>query len=427
MATLRDRLKMPPLAVRIVLGLAIGAAAGLALPDAGTARWSDALVTAAGVIGKLWLAALQMTILPLVFALLSTVFVHSADLAGTTGIARRTVVTLAALYALAIAVGVIFTPILLGLFPVTADIAAALRNAGGGPVEVARLPAEAMILGIVPTNIVSAAAGGSLLPVMLFALVFGAALARIGRDRSAGIVSVLDGLAGAMFVIVGWVLALAPVGVAGLVLVAANASGADLLFGLAHYVALYVALILVLTACAYAVAVVGGKARLGQFAAAMLPTQAVAFGTQSSLACLPLALGSARRIGVREQVADVALPLAVALMRASSPAFAVFAGAYGATVYGLPHGVALLVAAGVLKMLLEIGSVGIPAQATLVATAAPPLAVLGIPIEFLAVIILAETVPDMFKTVCNVTMDVAAATVVDRDRPAQAARNLSEN
>jgi Na+/H+-dicarboxylate symporter len=372
-------------------------------------------VAGANVVAKLWLAALQMTILPLVFALLSTTFVRSAGLAETEGVARRTMLTLLAFYALAILVGLVFTPILLGISPITRDIAAAMRGTGG-PVEVARLPIADMILGMVPTNIVSAAASGSLLPVVVFALVFGAALARIDSERSGPIVAVLEGLAAAMFVVVGWVIALAPIGVAGFILVATNSGGTALLYGIAHYVILYSILMIVLTAVAYPVAMLGGRTRLGSFARAMLPVQVVAFSTRSSLACLPLGIEAARAIGVRETAADVAMPLAVALMRNSSSTSAVFYGAYGATVYGLPHGLALLALAGVVKTLMEIGSVGIPAQATLAATAAPALALLGIPPAFLAIVIVAETLPDMIKTVCNITWDVAAATVVDRSR-----------
>ena len=121
---------------------------------------------------------------------------------------------------------------------------------------------------------------------------------------------------------------------------------------------------------------------------------------------------------MRENSADISVPLSVSLLRVSSPTSSVFYGAYGAIVYGLPHGIALLLAAGVLKTLIEVGSVGIPSQATMVATAAPVLALFGIPLEFLAVILVVETIPDLFKTVCNVTMDVAAATVVDRGRGA---------
>jgi Na+/H+-dicarboxylate symporter len=413
---LPDRLKKLPLAAWIVIGLVLGAVVGLALPAPGQAPWSDAVVASADVIAKLWLAALQMTILPLVFALLSTTFVRSSSLAESTGVARRTIVTILALYLLAIVVGLIFTPILLALSPVTPEIAAAMRGTGSGPVEIAHLPVAEMILGMVPTNIVSAAASGSLLPVVVFALVFGAALARIGTERNAAIVAALEGLAAAMFLVVGWVIALAPIGVAGFILVATHNGGSALLWGIAHYVALYSALTLILTAFAYAVAVFVGRARLGELARALLPVQVVAFSTRSSLACLPLGIAAARRIGVRETAVDVAMPLTVALMRNSSSSSAVFYGAYAAIIYGLPHGLALLFVAGLIKTLMEIGSVGIPAQATLVATAAPALAVMHIPPEFLALLIVAETVPDMFKTVCNVTMDVAATTVVDRQR-----------
>ena len=413
------RLKKLPLATSIVAGLLLGAALGLALPAAGKPPWSDAAVAGADIVAKLWLAALQMTILPLVFALLSTAFVRSTGLAESEGIARRTIVTLLALYLLAIVVGLIFTPILLSLSPITPSIAAAMRG-GGGSVAVAHLPVADMILGMVPANIVSAAASGSLLPVVVFALVLGAALAKIGAERNAALVAALEGLAAAMFVVVGWVIALAPVGVAGFILVATNTGGAAFLWGIAHYVALYTLLMLILTACAYPVAVFAGRARFRDFAKAMLPVQVVAFSTRSSLACLPLGIAAARQIGVREHAADVAMPLTVALMRNSSSTSAVFYGAYGAIVYGLPHGIALLFLAGVVKTLMEIGSVGIPAQATLVSTAAPALAVMHIPPEFLALIIVAETIPDMIKTVCNITMDVAAVTVVDRDRGALA-------
>jgi Na+/H+-dicarboxylate symporter len=417
--TLAKRVRKVPLAAWIVVGLVVGAVVGLALPAPGSTPWSDAVVASADVIARLWLAALQMTILPLVFALLATTFVRSAGLTESRGVARRTIVTILALYLLASLVGLAFTPLLLALSPVTPEIAAAMRGAGGGSVEIARLPVADMILGMVPANIVSAAASGSLLPVVVFALVLGAALARIGTERNAAIVSVLEGLAAAMFLVVGWVIALAPIGVAGFILVATATGGAALLWGIAHFVALYTALMLILTAFAYAVAVFAGKAPLGAFARALLPVQVVAFSTRSSLACLPLGITAARRIGVREHAADVAMPLAVALMRNSSSTSAVFYGAYGAIIYGLPHGLALLFVAGLVKTLMEIGSVGIPAQATLVATAAPALAVMHIPPEFLALIIVAETIPDMFKTVCNITMDVAAATVVDRDRPPQ--------
>ena len=409
-----ERLKKLPLAAWIVIGLVLGAALGLALPAAGKAPWSDALVAGADIVARLWLAALQMTILPLVFALLSTTFVRSAKLGESRGIARRTIVILLALYLLAIVVGLVFTPILLALSPVTPAVAAAMR--GGGPVEVAHLPVTEMLLGMVPSNIVSAAASGSLLPVVVFVLVLGAALAKIGAERNAALVAALEGLAAAMFVVVGWVIALAPIGVAGFILVATNTGGAAFLWGIAHYVVLYTLLMLILTACAYPVAVFAGRARLRDFAKAMLPVQVVAFSTRSSLACLPLGIAAARRIGVREHAADVAMPLTVALMRNSSSTSAVFYGAYGAIVYGLPHGMALLFLAGLVKTLMEIGSVGIPAQATLVSTAAPALAVMHIPPQFLALIIVAETIPDMIKTVCNITMDVAATTVVDRDR-----------
>ena len=119
---------------------------------------------------------------------------------------------------------------------------------------------------------------------------------------------------------------------------------------------------LILTAFAYVVAVLAGRAPIGAFARAMLPVQVVAFSTRSSLACLPLGIEAACQRRPRDRGRRV--DAACRPMRNSSSTSAVFYGAYGAIVYGLPHGLALLLVAGLIKTLMEIGSVGIPAQAT---------------------------------------------------------------
>ena len=77
LATLRNL----PLAMKILIGLVLGAGIGLALPPAGQNGVADQIIGGAGVLGKLWLSALQMTILPLVFSLIATTFVRSSGLA----------------------------------------------------------------------------------------------------------------------------------------------------------------------------------------------------------------------------------------------------------------------------------------------------------------------------------------------------------
>lgn len=414
LATLRNL----PLAMKILIGLVLGAGLGLALPPAGQNGVADQIIGGAGVLGKLWLSALQMTILPLVFSLIATTFVRSSGLAEGGGIARRTIIVVALLYGFGIVASIVLTPILLGLFPVPPDVAAALQSMAGSEVALEPLPIADMILGMVPKNIVAAMAGQSLLPVLIFALLFGAAMAKLdAADKKKGLVDLLMGISETMFIIVGWILAIAPFGIAFLILNTAHEHGTDLLVGLAHYLALTIAILIIFILLLYVLAMVVTRYSPLAFAKALLPTQVVAFGTQSSLACLPLILKSCDALGIRKETSGVAVPLAVTLMRVNSPVTGIFAGAYGAVVYGLPYGIAIMAIAGLIGVLLEVGSVGIPSSATYVALQVPVMAVFGLPPGFVVVLLIVETIPDLFKTVCNVTGDALAAGIVDRKKP----------
>ena len=411
---MRGRMRDWPLAVTILAGLAIGLAVGLALPTPGSIPSIDRAVEGAGLIGDLWLSALKMTILPLVFALLATTFTRTRSLSVGGKIARRTVVAVFALYGSAILVGTAITPLLLGLAPISPGVSAALKSMGGGVVATP-LPLSEMVLSLVPTNIIAAMAGPSLLPVLVFALLLGAALTRVKNDdHRLSLANGLSGLADAMFVMIGWIIAISPVGIALLSLRTVHVHGAGIVVGLAHYLALIVIGLLIMTAIVYLIAFFVVRLPPATFVRALLPTQAVAFGTQSSLACLPLILKSCDELGVRPTTSAVSAPIAVTLMRMTAPMTHILATAYAASVYGIGFGIAAMLIAGLVGMLLEGGSVGIPSTATFVALRAPVFALFGIPLEIIAVFLIVETIPDMFKTLCNVTGDVAAVAWVER-------------
>ncbi|QNM83686.1 dicarboxylate/amino acid:cation symporter [Sphingomonas sabuli] len=411
------RVKTTPLALKILAGLALGAVVGLALPTAGTTAWGDGVAQVASIIGNVWLSALQVTILPLVFALIATTFSRSRGIGAGGLVAQRTVIAVAALYGLAILSGAALATVLYGIAPVPAGVAQALR-AMGGEVDATPLPVADMILGMVPKNIVAAMAGPSLLPVLIFALLFGAALVRIDKKAHRdALINGLNGLADAMFVIIGWVLAIAPIGIFFLVIATAHQHGTDLLVGLAHYIGLVVVALIAFGLILYLVAILVARLPAGRLFRAMLPTQAVAFGTQSSLASLPLILKSCQALGLRETTSAISAPLAVTLMRVTSPVTHVMVTTYAAAVYGVPFAIPAMLLAGLVGALLEVGSVGIPSTATFVALRAPVLALFGIPLEIIAIFLVVETIPDMFKTVFNVTADVTAVALVDRSLP----------
>ena len=185
-----DRLKTLSLSIRILLGLALGAVIGLVLPSTGRNEGVDQFVEAAAIGGKLWLQALQMTILPLVFGLVATLFIRSRGLTQGTGNARRAFYVMMAFYLLAIPIGIFSVEVYLGAFPVTDGMAQALRSMAGEGVPQESLHWQDSVLSLVPVNIISAMAGPSMLPGLFFvtnAYLLWSSLAYTGRGALLGV------------------------------------------------------------------------------------------------------------------------------------------------------------------------------------------------------------------------------------------------
>ena len=164
----------------------------------------------------------------------------------------------------------------------------------------------------------------------------------------------------------------------------------------------------------YVVAVVWGRVGLGRFARAAAPAQVVAFSTQSSLACLPVMVERARdRLGVSAATAGLVLPLAVAVFRITSTVANLAVCIYVAHLYGIPLSPGVLIAGGVTALAISVGTVGLPGQVSFFASIAPIAIVMGLPLEVLPLLLAVEVVPDIFRTIGNVTADLAAARIVE--------------
>ncbi len=152
-----------------------------------------------------------------------------------------------------------------------------------------------------------------------------------------------------------------------------------------------------------------------KFAKAMGPAQAVAISTQSSLASLPAMLTGARQqLGLSERVTDITLPLAVSMFRITSPLFNLGIVIFTAHVGGVELDFMRMTIGIALAVLTSFSVVGLPSQFSLFNTTVPISIGMGVPMEVLPLIVAVEVVPDLFRTVGNVTADVAVTTVVAR-------------
>ncbi|MFM7784871.1 MAG: dicarboxylate/amino acid:cation symporter [Gammaproteobacteria bacterium] len=401
--------------LRILLALILGAGAGAALRGAG----ADVLPLAQSIaepVGGLWLSALRMSIVPLVFALVITGVASASGTARSGGLAARALALMVGLLVFSALLSATLFPLLLQAFPIETAGSAALRALGPGSGEVPEAaPLAAWWQGIVPVNPVQAAAEGAMLPLVVFALAFGFAAMRIESTARERLLGFFQAMADALLVIVQWVLAIAPVGVFALAFLLGSRTGLDAAGALLHYVTLLVLLMAAMGLLLYPGATIAAQIGPGRFARAVLPAQAVAASTQSSLASLPaMVTGCQQQLGVRPAVSALVLPLAVSVFRFSSPGVNLAVALYGAHLYGVDVGLFPMLGAMAVAVLGSMASVSLPGQLTFYTTATPIWLVLGLPLDLLPLLLAVEAIPDIFRTVVNVTADVAVTAVVDR-------------
>jgi Na+/H+-dicarboxylate symporter len=404
---------------RILIGLAAGLALGAVW---GWAGWPEigSITVGAEAIGGLWLDALKMTIVPLVFALIVSGIVSTTNAAAAGRITGRSILWFAILLPAGAAVSALVTPPLLALWPIPPQAAAALVAAAPAAEAIPAAAAAPLdwLHAFIPPNVIAAAADGSMLGLAVFALIFGFAIARIEAARQSNLRSFFEGLAEAMLVIVGWVLVVAPIGVFALAFVVGAQTGLDSLGAFAHYVAIISAVLIVITLLAYPLAVLGGGIRLAEFARAMIPAQSVAISTQSSLASLPAMIEAAHGpLGLPPRVAGITLPLAVSLFRFTSPAGNLAVAIYIAVLYGIDLSLWQLTSGVLVAAIMSVAAVGIASAVTFFPLMAPICLAMGLPIELIGLLIAVETIPDIFRTIGNVTADVAVTTAVARSNP----------
>lgn len=402
---------------RVVIGLIAGLILGSAIGASHSAvalRVADLLLP----VGQLWVNAIRMTIVPLVVSLL---FIGVASRDTEEGIGRLAAVTAGTfivmlLFAAVVAIAIV--PSLINDMKLSPETAAALRStaqsgASQTVAQVTQLPGFASwITGLVPSNVVKAAADGLMLPLIVFTLVFALAARTIDASLRASLIEFFSAVASATTTIVDWIIFVAPIGIFALVTAAASRAGIALAGATAYYIVAISAALVLFALLVYPIATMAGKIPLGWFTRAVLPAQAVALSSSSSLASLPALVEGSRALGLPVQVSGFVLPLSVSTFKVATPITWLTGTLFLAKLYGVPIGMPAAATIAFTAVMLSFTIPGVPQGAQLLL--APMLVTYGIPAEGVALIIAADTIPDLFGTMTNVTADLVVGTVVAR-------------
>jgi Na+/H+-dicarboxylate symporter len=269
-----------------------------------------------------------------------------------------------------------------------------------------------ILLGIVPTNVISAAAGDDLLGLAFFSIVFGFFMARLDHSYADPMFRFWSGISQVMMRITSWLMAFAPIGVFGLVAGAVSRLGADALGPLAGFVA-----VVLLAMAAHVVITLpvllrslAGVSPLAFYRVAA-PVALTAFSAASSLAALPVAIERIEKnAGISNRVATIALSFGAVLNLNGSALYNCAAAVFLAQAYGVQLDLVdqfMIVTIGI------VASVGVGASpaASLLAIAFT-LSAIGVPAEAVGVLFVVDRLMEMARAGMNVVGDMACAVMV---------------
>lgn len=393
----------------MVLGIVVGSLLNLILNSGGMAGLSAAISTYLvdglfDVVGRIFVASLKLLVVPLVFVSLICGSSSLGDSARMGPIAVKTLGLYLVTTAIAISLAL--------LFAVLISPGSGVSLAGEAQYQAtAAPPLTDVLVDIFPSNPVRAMADGKMLQIIVFALLFGYAVAHAG-EPGRRIAAFFRDLEAIVMKMVEVLMTLAPYGVFALLAKLFATMGIGAIADLAKYFFTVLTVLFVHALFVYGLllrTLTGLHPRL--LLAKMRPVWAFAFSTASSGATLPITMRTVeRRLGVHNSVAGFTVPLGATINMDGTAIMQGVATVFIAQVYGVDLSFGAFVTVILTATLASIGTAAVPGVGLV--TLALVLEQAGLPVEGIALIIGVDRLLDMVRTAVNVTGDATVSVIV---------------
>jgi Na+/H+-dicarboxylate symporter len=387
--------------IALILGLITGIAFNLFAPEA--FEIADAFVLSP--VGTLFLNAITMLVVPLVFLSIVVGTAGVSDPKKMGRIGGKTVAFYLVTTAIALVIGL--------------SLAFLIQPGAGGGFETQTADYEAeeappvteTLLNIIPDNPIAAMAEGEMLQIIAFAVLVGFALARLG-DKTSGILRLVEQGNEIFMYLVKIVMYIAPFGAFALIASAIGELGLDALQAMLMYMLAVVLGLLLQAIIVYGGAVsIFAKMNPIEFFRNFLPAMVVAFSTSSSSATLPVSMRTAQeRLNVSKPVSSLVQPLGATINMDGTAIMQAVATVFIAQVYAENLAFGDLLTIILTATLASIGTAGVPGVGMIML--AMVLTSVGLPVEGIALVLGVDRILDMLRTAVNITGDAAVAKVV---------------
>lgn len=412
MGLVRTRLWLKVLVAMVLgagLGIAIGPSAGWV--EAGTA---ETIASWIALPGKIFLAMVQMIVVPLVFASIVRGLAGGESMENLRRLGLWAVFFFVSTTILAIAMGIglalLIEP---GSFIDPEQARGAIAAAPGAGVSVQAGTVPEAIVQLLPSNPLGSMVESEMLQVVIFAIFVGLALVSMRPSASRPMLELLGTLQDVSLTVVRWAMWLVPMAVFGLMAALTARLGIDALMGMSVYVGTVLGGLLLLLLVLILIVAVVGRIPPGRFLREMRDLQLLAFSTSSSAAVMPLTMRTAEeKLGVRNSVSQFVIPLGATINMNGTGLYQGVATIFLAQVFAVDLSLGDLCLVVVTAVAASIGSPAAPGVGIVIL--AMVLGSVGIPAAGLGLIIGVDRILDMCRTVVNVSGDVVAAVVLDR-------------
>ncbi len=356
------------------------------------------------IIGKMFITALKMLVVPLVFFSLISGVLGIGDVRklGSVGVKSFGLYMLTTAIAIATAIG---------LAIIVAPGSGANGTATTTFIAKEAPPLSEVLINIIPDNVIHAFAYGNMLQIIFFSILFGISLLMVGK-KAQNIAEGVEVLNEAMMHMVNIIMSVAPIAVFALLAKAISELGLDLLISLAGYVLVLVAaLLLHLFGTLMILLKLFSGLNPKIFLQKIRDAQVFAFSTASSNATIPITLRSVtKRMGVDNSVASFTVPFGATINMDGTAIMQGVATVFIANVYGVELGLSGYLTVILMSVLASIGTAGVPGVGLIMLSMV--FVQVGLPVEGIGIILGVDRLLDMIRTSVNVTGDAVVTCVV---------------
>jgi len=400
------------MAAGLLVGVLIGPSLGLVPEAIGTniGNWL-------ALPGQLFLAAIQMIVIPLVFASIIRGLAAGENLAQLKKLGLATVAYFVVTTAIAAALGLWIAQLVQPGIAVGEVMQAAAREAAGAqqvPIDAPawrELPQQ--LIALLPGNPLNSMVQGEMLQVVIFAAVVGVALLSMPPASARPMLDVLGSLQEVCMTVVRWAMMLAPFAVFGLMARLTSQVGFDALLGMGLYMLTVLAGLLLLLVLYLVVVYAVVRITPFRFLRSMRELLLLAFSTSSSAAVMPLSIRTAEeKFGVRPSISQFVIPLGATINMNGTALYQGVATVFLAQVYGIEIGMGGLALVVIMAVGASIGSPATPGVGIVILSML--LSSIGIPAGGVALIMGVDRILDMCRTAVNVSGDIVACSLMDR-------------